>query len=419
MAGKTKRDSTTGSEQPEASAKQPAKRGRPRTRRAAPGQGSVRWRDDPRAAGGGYWVGQVTIPDGTKRKRQVTGATAEEALKRLEKERAKLRGGGGLGSSRQTVEEYLENWLTEVAPKRNRPTTLVTYSNVVKLYVNPYVGAVKLEKLTPSHVRRMLQSLEKAGKSGNTQRQARAVLRRALRVAQQEGLLTINAAQLADGPSVDSAVGRTMTPEQARALLAAARGTRLEAFVALGLAVGLRPGESLALRWEDVDLEAGTVAIGGTLHRVIGKEADPDGLPALERSDPKTAKSRRVVGLIEPARSALVAQRKRQAEWQLAAGSAWRKTGYVITTEVGHPVDPRSMRRSFDRLTVKTLGESWTPHEMRHSAASLMFAEGQEMKMVSDMLGHSSTRITADVYAHLLPRTKRDALAALERVLNA
>src|SRR5262249_55198891 len=148
-----------------------------------------------------------------------------------------------------TVRRFLAYWLDEVLPLSNvTPTTRMSYGYVVRLYINPHIGGVQLDKLSPAHVRMMLKKLVDEGKSRNTQRQARSILGRALRTAEIDGLVTRNVAHLVDGvPLDDVKEGRTLTVEQAQKLLQHVRGHELEAIVTLMLTTGLRRGELAGL----------------------------------------------------------------------------------------------------------------------------------------------------------------------------
>ena len=214
-----------------------------------------------------------------------------------------------------------------------------------------------------------------------------------------------------DGPRIagESREGRALSVAQASALLLAAENRWLHPFCAFGLYFGLRPGETLALKWDLVDLDAGKLTAAGTLRRTTN---------GLETSIPKplvaVARSRYPALSPEPSERTVFGGR----ESRFAAGSAWSETGYVITTERGTPVDPGNARHRFANLTADVLGDSWHPHELRHSAATLLLAGGFPIEHVSKVLGHASIGITHDVSTHVAPSSHAGALDAHARSLD-
>jgi integrase len=350
------------------------------------------------------WEAQLTIgydPDTGQRKRQkFTGRTRAEVVDKLDDARKRLGQGRPTHQERRTVEEYLEDWIENVLPTTVSAGTITNYADVVRLYIVPNIGAKKLLALTPADVSAMVLALDRDGKSPNTQRLARSVLRRALRRGEQEGILDRNVAALADGVRVGAPEGRTLTVEQGRHLLDAVREDRLEAAYVTALTLGLRRGELLGLTWDDVDLDAErpTLTVLRSLKRVAGR--------GLEVSETKTRGSRRRIHLPAPTVDALRRHRDRIDVERATVGSSWpdRPLGVdlVFRSPIGTAVDPDNFRNATYSLTKRVLGERWSPHELRHSAASLLIAQGVDLKVVSEVLGHSSIRITSDVYGHLL-----------------
>lgn len=385
----------------------------PRRTKRANAEGSLYWREERKR-----WEARITVgrkPDGTLIRRTVTGRTRAEALDRLDKLRRADDLAAGLPVD-MTVERFLAYWTGEVLPTSGiAQTTADGYRRVVRLYINPTVGRVRLEELAPAHVRRMLTDLRDQGLSPNTQRLARSVLRRALRTAEVEGYVTRNVAALVDGVRLGRPKGRTLTPDQARTLLTAAHGTEYEALVTVLLSLGLRKGEALGLCWDDLDLDSTPATL--TVRQALKKASD--GSTYLD--EPKTAGSRRVVHIPRPVVETLRRHRVGQAEERLAFGSGWggRWAGHdlVFTTSIGTPHDPDKVNRAVKNLTATAGLGTWTPHELRHSAASLLLAQGVPLKQVSDLLGHASIRITADVYGHLLEPAKTEVADAMETAL--
>jgi integrase len=279
-------------------------------------------------------------------------------------------------------------------------------------YVLPGIDHVQLAKLGPQHVQAIMRGLEGRGLSAATRRQARAILRRALRDAERWGFVTRNAAALVNAPrSEASKLDDVLSLDEARALLDTARGTRLEALVTVVLAIGLRKGEALALRWEDVDTDAGTLTVRGTLKRRPGV--------GLVLDTPKTERGRRTIPLPTICLTVLRDHRRRQLEDRLAAGELWQDRGHIFATPVGTPVDPDNLTKQFHALCEQAGIARRRFHALRHSAATLMLAMGTPLEVISKTLGHAGYAITADVYARVVPQLQREAAEAMDRALGA
>jgi integrase len=175
------------------------------------------------------------------------------------------------------------------------------------------------------------------------------------------------------------------------------------------LFLGLRQGEILGLRWADVDLEAGTLAVTQALQRVDGK---------LFLKAPKTEKSRRQLTLPASVVSALRAHRDRQAFERQAVGNHWKESGLVFTTTIGTPIDPRNALRIWQKLLADARLPRRTFHVTRHTAVSVLINEGVPLKVIQEILGHSVLSTTADVYGHLFPQAFTEAAEAMERALG-
>ena len=192
-------------------------------------------------------------------------------------------------------------------------------------------------------------------------------------------------------------------------VLQAASPTRYSAILTLIATTGLRKGEALGLLWEDVDLERGTLRVRKTLSRINGE---------LVRTDPKTAKSRRTIPLRGTAADALRRHRVAQLEERVRAANIWQDTGHVFTTETGRPIDPRNVLRAITTAATKAGLAGVNVHTLRHSAATHWLENGIHLRAVADLLGHSSTRITGDVYAHTSDEAASRAMDALGSALE-
>lgn len=273
----------------------------------------------------------------------------------------------------------------------------------------PSLGHVPLAKLTPDQVQAMLNARSAAGLSPQTVRNLHAVLRRALNQAHRWGLVPRNVATLVDLPRSVCYEAPAITPEQARAILGAVEGDRMEALVTLTLATGLRQGEALALRWSDVDLDAGSLTVRRALSRVGGE---------VRFDEPKTARSRRMVAIPASVVGVLRTHRKQQAQDQLWAGSRWQEHGLLFTSSIGTPMTGGDVTKRFQALLKAADQPRLRFHDLRHGCASLLLAQGVHPRVVMEQLGHSTITLTMNVYSHVIPALQRDAAERMDAMLG-
>jgi integrase len=337
------------------------------------------------------------------------GTTAADVQEQLLKVRSEHASGLPIPTERQTVERFLNHWLETIASSI-RPRTFQSYRILVERHIAPELGRLRLDKLSPQHVQALLARKSASGLSAQTVRHVRAILRIALNQAMKWGQIARNAASLAVAPKLERRSFRSLSPEEARQLLRTARGDRLEAMYSVALSLGLRMGEILGLRWRDVDLDGATLTVNQAIYRIAGK--------GLVTAEPKTDRSRRSLFLPDGVLSAMKAHRLRQLQERLAAGSRWQDRGLVFTSRIGTPCEPRNLFRGFKTL----LREAGLPvirfHDLRHSAASLLLAQGVPMRAVMELLGHSSISTTADIYSHVMPAMMRDVAEKMDAILG-
>lgn len=403
-----------------------------------------------RRASDGKWCASVTLPDG--RRKVLYGRTREEASRKLTAAlHAVQQGAPPRSDERLTVGAFLTKWLEESARPAVRPKTYAGYKLYVERHLVPGLGRLRLVALTPEQVQAFLNGRARAATGRATTaswaaRRAekgaaplpadagavahgppllaprtvfhiRAVLRKALNQALVWGLVTRNAAALANPPRVPEEERRPLSPEEAKRFLAAVSGDRLEALYALALTVGLRQGELLGLRWQDVDLEAGTLRITQALQRV----RDRDGTTAVRLVEPKTKRSKRTIALPALARDALRRRKARQAEERLSAGARWRGwheagpgKGLVFTTGLGTSLEASNVTHYFQRHLRRTGLPPRRFHDLRHSAATFLLASGTPPRVVMEILGHSHVALTMTLYGHVLQDQLKDAAGRMD-----
>lgn len=359
------------------------------------------------------WVGAIDLGrDGTgKRHRiKVTARTRAQARMKLSEVRRTVQDGLPLGDQRTTVGQFLDDWLEHgLTPTARSINTVDNYRWATEKHLKPALGAKRLRDLSPDDIDKMLAEKAAAGMSRSSMARIHGTLQRALRYAERRGRVSRNVASVVDVPNGPATTSRSLTVEQAGALLKAAKDDRLEALYITGLMLGLRPGELLGLPWSAVDFDSAVLRVTQSLKRERGGSGQ-----VLLIGEPKTPRSRRALDMPAPVVEALKAHRVRQAAERLAAGVIWRDTGLVFTTEIGTPIDPSNLRRGFSRLTKKAKLGHWHPHELRHSAASILSAAGVPIEVVADVLGHEGPRVTAAIYRHLINPTIAAAKTTME-----
>lgn len=375
------------------------------------GEGTITQRPD------GRWVAAVSLGWTTdaagkpqRHRKYLYGKTRKEAAEKLKVALREQQQGLPVAVERQTVKTFLERWLEDVVKPAKAPKTYASYAELIRLHAIPALGHHPLAKLGPQHVAALLKAKTEAGLSPRRVHHIRAVLRNALNQAVRWRLIVYNPAALVEPPRQVAREVKPFVPSEVRALMTAVEDDRLAALFRLALTLGLRQGEVLGLRWEDVDLDGGTLRVRHALQRIDG---------VLTLKEPKSEKSKRTLRLPPSLVTALRAHHDRQAFDRATAGPRWVESRLVFATGTGTPLDPRNVIRSWHRL-LNAHGLTRRPfHTCRHTAASLLLAEGVPLKVVQEVLGHSLLSTTADIYAHLTPAAFQEAADAMERALSA
>jgi len=237
-----------------------------------------------------------------------------------------------------------------------------------------------------------------------------AVIRRSLGQAERWGLVNRNVARLVSPPRVPKAEVHPLKPAEVKQLLVAVQDDRLAALYTVAIALGLRQGEALGLRWSDIDFEARTLTVRTSLQWHDGKP---------ELAEPKTAKSRRTVSLPDVCIEALHVHRGRQALESAGLGNAWENAeNLVFTREDGRPFTRSAVTHRFERILVAAGIPKRRFHDLRHTCATLLLAQGVPLKVIQELLGHSLMSTTADIYATVLPVLMTDAADRMDAIFQ-
>jgi integrase len=373
------------------------------------GEGSIYKRKD------GRWVGQYTVQTAEGPKyRYVYGKIRQVVAEKLTKAMADRDGGLTFDAGKVKVEEYLDRWLSDSVRDTVRPGTFRDYEWLIRRHIKPTLGRVKLKSLTPVHARRLYREKLDSGLSSRTVNYIHVTLHKALKQAVNDGLIPRNVTDAVKAPRPIKKEVQSFTPDQAHVFLEAARGDRLEALYVIAITTGLRQGELLGLRWTDIDLDSGKLAVRRVL--VAGSVGSKAG-PAFDA--PKNNKSRRTVKLVGPAVEALKRHKAAQNAERLKLGSLWKDHGLVFPNRVGKPMDHNNLyKRDFKKMLKKAeLPNAFRFHDLRHTCATLLLLENVNPKIVQETLGHAMITQTMDTYSHVLPTMQDAATEAMESVL--
>jgi integrase len=345
--------------------------------------------------------------DGKRIRRKASGKTKAIVQDRLKKLHDELET-GVRASPNYTVRRAAENWLREGLAGR-AAKTIKKNENVLEPIL-AVIGSRRLRELTAGDVHQALTTMAQRYSSAAVAMGHNA-LTRVIRHAEARDLVGRNVATLVDTPKGQAGrPSKSLTLEQASALLAVTAGTRMHAYISLCLATGIRTEEARALRWEHVDF------------------GDPSARPPMPAStavwrsvrsggDTKTEKSRRTLGLPMMAVDALRAHKARQEEERLAAGGLWSEHDLVFSTGAGGALDAANVRRQFKAACKAAKIEgTWTPRELRHSFVSLMSSSGVPVEEIARLAGHSNTRTTEVVYRRELRPVLTTGAEAMDRL---
>ena len=368
-------------------------------RRRGRGEGSVYRRKD------GSWCGILTVgwsPEGKQLRRYIYRSDKTAVLEALDKLRADLRSGLPIDSPRMNLADFLARWLEDAVRVRVRSSTYRRHQDLVRLYIAPRLGGVPLGRVTPMHIQNLLADLERGQKSPRLRQMVYATLHAALNRAVRWNLVARNPCDAAEKPRAPRPEMKTWTVAQVNQFLAAAQQDRLYALYVLALTTGMRQGELLGLSWPDMDLKAGTVSV----RRQLTQD--------LQLLEPKTAAARRLIVLPEVAVAALRKHRARMlAEGHLSGDGNPQHLVFVDT--VGHPLRQSNLlRRSFFPLMKQAGVPRIRFHDLRHTSATMLLAQGVHPKIVQERLGHAQIGMTLDTYSHVTPSMQQEAAAKLD-----
>lgn len=362
------------------------------------GDGSIYLRKD------GRFAASMVLENG--KRKYFYGQSKKEVRDKLKK--AQLEQVQGILSTgpQQALSQYLADWL-EVHRYKVRPRTYERYEAIVRLHIVPRLGRVSLQKLTGQHLEKMYADLQKAGLSATTVDAVHNMLHTALDRAVRLGLVGRNVSELVSPPRKEHREAKALTPEQVRQFLEAIKGHPRETLFILALATGMRRGELLGLKWQDINLDNATLQVRRALNRM------PTG-QGYKETEPKTKSGRRSIALVPFAVEALRRHWQSQQEEKARAGEVWEDHDYVFCDPDGSHLDPgHDVYVQFKKVLKQAGLPDLRFHDLRHSMATMLLQKKVHPKIVQEVLGHSSIDITMDIYSHVLPNIQSDAMSEL------
>ena len=378
-------------------------------KRRANGEGNLRKRKD------GRWEGRYTAgrdPEtGKAIYKSVLGKTQAEAKAKLKQAIEEAKGLDAAKVGRYTVGQWMEVWFEHYAKVKVRSSSHQTYRGYIDNHIKPSIGKIPLEKLTSLELQKLYKKLLEGGRveriesrkqskglSAKTVRKIHQIISSAMKLAQEQKLIASNPAEGCALPRMGHQEMKTLPVEQLHSFLREAKDSGVFELYYLELATGLRRGELLGLKWEDIDLERGDLRVRRQIARINGEVVE---------APLKTKNAYRTLPLAEDTVSILLEQKKK------VAGSPW-----VFPSSTGGPISPDSVLHMLHRVLKRAGLPRIRFHDLRHTFATLALQNGVDVKTVSGMLGHFSAGFTLDTYAHVTTASQRQAAKTMGSVLS-
>jgi len=383
--------------------------------RRGAGEGSITQRKDL------LWQGSVTVgrnKNGTQKRKYFYGKTRTEVAKKINSALKELQEGTYVDTSLDnTVKQWMTHWLWNYKKMNLKPTTFEQYECLLRKYLYTALGNVRLLDLTTDKLQQLYNEMKESGLSAKTIRTLNVVLHAGLKQAVWNGLINKNITEQVVLPRDEYKEMRVLTKEEQDKLIATVMSDRMGNAIIFSLFTGVRRGELLSLKWEDIDMEKRLVFVKRTVNRVKNY-GEGEGKTMLVISDAKTPKSRRTIPIVETLFNLLLQHKKIQDEEKALAGELYEDNDLVFATELGKIIDPTNFNRTFARMLKRAGVEHASPHSLRHTFATRCLEAGVHIKAVQQFLGHSSMSMTSDVYSHVLMDRKIEEMAKLNDMLE-
>lgn len=378
------------------------------------GEGSITQRKD------GMWQGAVTVgrnKNGTQKRKYFYGKTRAEVSKKITTAIKDLQEGTFIDSSADTtVEQWLTHWLWTYKKNELKQTTFEQYETLFRIHLYPKIGTVKLTDLEPDKLQTVYNDMTQNGLSPKTIRTLNTVLHAGLKQAIWNGHINKNITEQVTIPRNEYKEMRVLSKDEQSKLMDVLKQDRMGPAIIFSLLTGVRRGELLSLKWSDIDLEKRLIYIRRTVNRVKNYEGEGN-KTKLVVGDTKTTKSRRIIPIINYLYDVLNEHKAVQDREKALAGEIYEDNDLVFATEIGRLIDPGNFNRTFTRMTKRAGIEHANPHSLRHTFATRSLETGISLKILQELMGHSSMAITSDVYAHVMLERKIEEMNKLNDII--
>ncbi len=377
-------------------------------------EGSIRKRKD------GTWEARVTIgisADGKQQRKSLYGKTRQEVNNKMTDLLNNLQKGIITNPTEMTLAEWLDFYMLEYKKQYVKPTTYNNYTVKVKNHIKPAIGHYKLKALRQDIIQKFVNSLSGKGLAPSTVIDIFKVLSNALETAVDDGLIVRNVANRVKLPKTTKPQITVLTQEQQNAFVEQAKVTYMGVVYIFDLCTGMRLGELLGLKWQDIDFEQNQLHI----KRIIRKVKDPDNPEEhwhLEFGTPKTPTSERIIPLNETAIKVLADVWEQQEKNKEKANTAYEDNDLVFCTQLGRPLDPNNIRRTCYSICAKIGVSNIHPHCLRHTFATRGAENNVDVRVMQKFLGHATIKETADTYTHVLNDLKQSEILKLDKAVN-
>ncbi len=382
-------------------------------KRRSNGEGSITKRPD------GTWMAQVSVgrdpATGKLKRKTFYGKTRQEVSKKITGVIHEIQTGNYIEPALITLGQWLNDWLKGRKPHITE-STWQAYEVMIRCHINPNIGGIKLKDLRTRDIQNLLNAkLENGrvdGKGGLSTRVIKYIystLQSALKQAVKERLITHNVADAIELPKQKKQEMKILTKENISVFMETAKNSIHYPAFLLELSTGLRRGELIGLRWEDIDFHNGILRVKQQIVRCK---------KGLIISEPKTEKSKRTISLHKGILEKLKEHKKHQNELKLLLGPAYQDNGLVFCTEDGKPLDPRNFVRHFESVLKKAGLKHIRFHDMRHTFATMALQSGIPAKTIQEFLGHSTISVTMDTYSHVTPEMQSEAANIIGNILS-
>ncbi|MZP28650.1 tyrosine-type recombinase/integrase [Heliobacterium undosum] len=385
------------------------------------GEGNVYLRKD------GRWEARFFHTDpttGHKKRYNYLGKTHEEAYNKMITAKAAILTGNFVEPNKMAVKDWLSYWLAECIQPNVKPTTYAQYETMARVHIVPTLGSLALQKVQTSDIQRMYNVKQQCGGADGgglapkTIRHIHNVIHCAFRQAVEEGKLLKNPSDAVKLPKKEKPDIRVMKLEEIRQFLNLIETHRFYPAFLLEIRLGLRRGELLGLRWQDIDFEKRILYVRQTLIRVSIPDGNGGRINRLIFQSPKSERSKRPLPIPMDIMIDLHNHKLRIEEERAYAGKSYKSYDLVFCQKDGAPLDPRGFSRLFEKLLKDAGLPKTTFHSLRHTAGMLLLASSKSLKVVQEMLGHTTIQTTADIYLdHVSVDDMDKALAQMNGIL--